>query len=197
MFERTEDFENFEKTLNRIVTLTKNVLNTFRGENNTYRQSSPLKAFQWMKEIAPFHFERKDLDLIDFEFDIPDGVEVLIPQPDLIQVLLNLHGNSVKNLISKQIVKPKIWVAVEEDADHHITFSIRDNGSGLTPETFEFITENPTRLPGQEGVGLKLTKDLVRRYGGSLMVDHRTSETEGTSVLLKLLKAPRYTAIEI
>lgn len=195
MFARSEDFDTFEKTLNRIVTLTKNVLNTFRGENNTYRQSTASKAFQLAKDVAPFHFERSALSKIDFSFDIPDGVEVLIPQPDLIQVLLNLQGNSIKNLIGMNIENPRIWVEVRNQSDKDITFSIRDNGTGLSAETFEFITESSTRLPGQEGVGLKLTKDLVRRYGGSLTVETGMADVGGTSVLLKLQKAPEYSPV--
>jgi signal transduction histidine kinase len=145
--------------------------------------------------VAPFHFERSALSKIDFSFDIPDGVEVLIPQPDLIQVLLNLQGNSIKNLIGMNIENPKIWVEVRNQSDKDITFSIRDNGTGLSAETFEFITESSTRLPGQEGVGLKLTKDLVRRYGGSLTVETGMADVGGTSVLLKLQKAPEYSPV--
>jgi K+-sensing histidine kinase KdpD len=74
------------------------------------------------------------------------------------------------------------------DSDH-VNLIVRDNGTGLSLQNFQFITEEADRLPGKEGIGLKLTKRLVELYGGSLSLIE-SDKKQGSVFMINLVMAP-------
>lgn len=88
------------------------------------------------------------------------------------QIFTNLIDNAVKYL--RRDVPGRIEITATETTSY-VTFAIRDNGRGIDARdrgrVFElFRRSGPQDRPG-EGIGLAHVRTLVRRLGGSVMLD--------------------------
>lgn len=92
----------------------------------------------------------------------------------LAQVLVNLIGNALDALHGRP--DPALWLTVEPVGDGRVRIVVEDNGIGLTPAVLEqlfkpFFTTKP---PGVGlGLGLSISRDLVREFQGELSAQHR------------------------
>lgn len=110
------------------------------------------------------------------------GVEVLRHGPEgepavagdpvrLEQVLVNLLQNALDAVADRPA--PRIDITVATD-DRHVIIEVADNGSGIAPEILEhlftpFVTSKPAGL----GLGLVISNDIVKDFGGTLAVANR------------------------
>jgi signal transduction histidine kinase/DNA-binding response OmpR family regulator len=119
--------------------------------------------------------EEKGIELlIDMSPRLP---QFLIGDPlRLRQVLVNLVGNAIKFTDHGEVV-----VSIEsleaEGGDDRLRFSVTDTGVGLTKEQrdrlfypFEQADASTTRRFGGTGLGLRISRQLVRLMGGDLTV---------------------------
>ena len=99
-------------------------------------------------------------------------IKVDVPKADLIHVLMNLYGNSLLNLLENSIPEPKIQVTMVELTEQQVTYSIADNGTGLSAKRFEELTAfsflPDAQNSSRDGLGLRLVRRLVERNRGSL-----------------------------
>ncbi|WP_062397749.1 sensor histidine kinase KdpD [Methanogenium cariaci] len=81
-------------------------------------------------------------------------------------VFTNLIRNSIKYGGSGV----HIWISSEE-ADHEVTITVEDDGPGLSDDKklqlFSLFQESTTERGGR-GLGLHITRLLIRRYGGKI-----------------------------
>lgn len=89
----------------------------------------------------------------------------------LVQILVNLLGNSVKFTPDKG----EVWLAVESDDDGAITIEVGDTGIGMSEDdigvAFERFGQVDSRVARQfegTGLGLPLSKHLVELHDGVL-----------------------------
>jgi two-component system, OmpR family, phosphate regulon sensor histidine kinase PhoR len=121
---------------------------------------------------------------VEVASDIGDAIGA----PDQIQqVLFNLLDNAAK------YAGGPITVRVE-DADGFVRLSVTDSGPGLTLAEQERIFEKfyragpqLTRPSGGTGLGLYISRELVRRMGGRLAV--RSQPAEGATFVVELPRA--------
>ena len=119
----------------------------------------------------------------DFELDINSDCdasvgEMKVVPEDMGRVFLNLVGNACSALDEKRRMveedddsyKPTLWLGTERTGAE-VVIRIRDNGTGIPADSMDKIF-NPfyTTKPSGTGVGLglSLSSDVVRRYGGSI-----------------------------
>ena len=119
----------------------------------------------------------------DFELDINSDCdasvgEMKVVPEDMGRVFLNLVGNACSALDEKRrmveeddgFYKPTLWLRTERTGEG-VVIRIRDNGTGIPVDSMDKIF-NPfyTTKPSGTGVGLglSLSSDVVRRYGGSI-----------------------------
>ena len=93
------------------------------------------------------------------------------------QVLVNLLSNAVK-FTNTGIVKLHANLKEIYDNSFTMVFEIKDSGIGMTPEQLENIFDpfaqaesGTTRKYGGAGLGLPITKNIIERMGGELLVE--------------------------
>jgi signal transduction histidine kinase len=102
------------------------------------------------------------------------------------QVLANLVENAVKYSLAGGRVRVSL-----DRSNGHVLFAVRDEGLGIPPreqdrifEKFYRLDPNLTRGVGGTGLGLYISRELVRRLGGRIWVASR--EGEGSTFFFEL-----------
>ncbi len=107
---------------------------------------------------------------IDISFSTEDRELVVnIDENQISQVLINLLKNSSEAL--HDTPEPKISMHGRKNSRGQIEISVADNGPGIPPELIDeifvpFFTTNETG----SGIGLSLSRQIMRLHNGSLKV---------------------------
>lgn len=97
---------------------------------------------------------------------VPAELRVRINEADLQHVLLNLLLNAI------QACGPGGHVTVQARGDDPVRILVTDDGEGIAPADRQRIFEPfYSRRNGGTGLGLFLSLDFVRRWGGDIVVD--------------------------
>ncbi|WP_235934283.1 sensor histidine kinase [Sunxiuqinia indica] len=102
---------------------------------------------------------------------IPNDRLLLLADEKLIsQVLINLVKNAVEALEGQE--KGVIELSGRENQNGEVEIWVRDNGPGISPELIDeiFVPFFTTRESGS-GIGLSLSRQIMRMHGGSLKVN--------------------------
>jgi signal transduction histidine kinase len=124
---------------------------------------------------------------VEIAFSCEPDLPLIVGDPDKVrQVLTNLVDNAVK-------YSPhggRVDVTVARRA-HSVRFSVADQGLGVAPseqrrifDKFYRVDPNLTRGVGGTGLGLYISRELVRRMNGTIWVESR--ETEGSRFSVEL-----------
>jgi PAS domain S-box-containing protein len=122
-----------------------------------------------------------------------EDVDVKCDETRLRQILINLIANAIKFTDTGSIT------VRTEDVDGMIAFTVEDTGIGIPqeaiPTIFERFTQvdiSSTRNKGGAGLGLSISKELIRLQGGTISA---TSEQgKGTKIRFTI---PRWEAVEV
>ena len=124
--------------------------------------------------------------------DVPENL--VADRTRLLQVLINLVGNAIK-FTEAGSVTLEVQTATLDDGQPGIRFAVVDTGIGIPPEArerifdaFEQADGSTTRRFGGTGLGLALSRNLVRRMGGELTVE--STQGEGSRFSFALPLAP-------
>jgi PAS domain S-box-containing protein len=103
--------------------------------------------------------------------------EVLGDHVQLVQVLQNLIGNSIKYRSSEP---PRVHVSAEW-LDGELVVAVRDNGIGIDPAYSEGVFKLFKRLHARQeysgnGVGLAICRKIVQRHGGRIWVESKLGQ---------------------
>lgn len=123
--------------------------------------------------VAPI---RKGVDFTyRFESNLPQKVKG--DPTHLKQVLLNLVGNAVK-FTNKGYIEVTISCRKKSDQNLHLEFSVADSGIGIAKNKLESIFDPFTqadasdkRKYGGSGLGLTISREILRAHGGDLSVE--------------------------
>jgi signal transduction histidine kinase/putative methionine-R-sulfoxide reductase with GAF domain len=116
---------------------------------------------------------------IHLSLEYEDRLPPVAADPDKArQVLTNLVDNAIKYSPDGGSVDVRV-----ESRDHVVRFSVRDEGLGIPRgeqrrvfDKFYRLDPNLTRGVGGTGLGLYISRELVRRMEGSIWVDSREGE---------------------
>lgn len=128
----------------------------------------------------------------DARIDVTDLPSLISDRMALEQVFTNLIDNAVKYLRSD--VPGRISVSALETPSY-VTFLVSDNGRGIADadrgRVFElFRRSGPQDKPG-DGIGLAHVRSLVRRMGGSIVLDSQLGEGTTFKITLPRILAPQ------
>ncbi|MCX5747185.1 MAG: ATP-binding protein [Proteobacteria bacterium] len=127
--------------------------------------------------------------------DVPDAL--LGDEVRLGQVLTNLIGNAVKFTPQGSV---RVQVEQASASPGHLLFRVVDNGIGVAPEHHEAIFQPFTQADGSTsrqfggtGLGLTISRDLVRQMGGDIAIE---SDAGRGSTFTFTIQLPVATAAE-
>jgi two-component system, NtrC family, C4-dicarboxylate transport sensor histidine kinase DctB len=115
----------------------------------------------------------------------PD-IAVMAGRIRLEQILVNLLQNALDAVQGR--ADPAGTIAVRAGAEGRVAVTVSDNGPGIAPEVREqlFMPFNTTKTTGL-GLGLVISGDLAREFGGVLALD--PGDGPGTAFTLRLPRA--------
>jgi len=127
--------------------------------------------------------DKKKISLVS---ELPEKVKVHADRQMINTVIRNLVNNAVKYSHPEGTIRVRI-----EERDHLVELTVRDEGTGISPENLEKIFRIDTKFktPGTEGekgtgLGLTLCKDFVEKNGGSIWCE--SEEGRGTVFFITL-----------
>ncbi|PCJ98763.1 MAG: histidine kinase [Flavobacteriaceae bacterium] len=99
----------------------------------------------------------------------PENLELFIDEKQIAQVLLNLSKNSLQSIGNREDAKIKLSAGIDNVGNKYVL--VWDNGPGIPEDLIDevFVPFFTTKNTGT-GVGLSLSKQIVRLHGGSLKV---------------------------
>lgn len=106
----------------------------------------------------------------------------------MLQLFQNLIGNAIK--FKKEDVAPIVSVQCEE-GENDFTFSVQDNGIGISEDGIKKVFEPFKRMEtgrrfAGTGLGLTICKSIVNKMGGKIWIE--SEEGVGTTFLFSLPK---------
>lgn len=145
-----------------------------------------FEALQRAVEAAQTYLPER----IELRLSEPDGAPPVAADPEkLRQVLGNLIDNAVKYSPGGGLVQISV-----EGRGRRVRFTVADEGIGIPPEESERIFEKFYRLDpdllqgvGGTGLGLYISRELVRRMGGVIWVESQLGE--GSTFYVELPRA--------
>lgn len=130
---------------------------------------SEVSVSTLFEQILELMGKNAALNGIEIESDVtPINLTIHADEKLIEQVLINLLKNAIEACHEKSIFKIKIN-SYEEMGDVKIVIS--DNGSGISSEVIDniFVPFFTTKKEGS-GIGLSLSKQILRKHGGNLEV---------------------------
>lgn len=128
----------------------------------------------------------KELE-IQFEHAVePPDLALYADREMIEQVLINLVKNAAEAAREEGEVPPRapsVRLRAFVDSRGHTTIEVTDNGPGIPQETLEkvFVPFFTTKKSGS-GIGLSLSREVMRRHGGTIAL---ASGPEGTTATLR------------
>ena len=135
--------------------------------------------------LAYHGLKPKDKDFnatMQTDFDESIGTVNIISQ-DIGRVLLNLYNNAFYSTAEKKKKQPEnyeptVSVSTKKIGDK-ISINVKDNGNGIPQKIVDKIFQPffTTKPAGQgTGLGLSLSYDIIKAYGGEIKVETRDGE---------------------
>ncbi|MEH6537602.1 MAG: ATP-binding protein [Psychroserpens sp.] len=114
---------------------------------------------------------------------IPANATIMADTKLIEQVLINLINNSIHALVGVENPMIKINCAIESDKT---VISIDDNGKGIEEKIKNqiFIPFYTTKKNGS-GIGLSLSKNIMKKHGGNLLVNSEVGVYSSFSLVFK------------
>ena len=136
------------------------------------------------------NFERTDVYSLDFTCDcnVEEGLEVWFDKEKMDSILKNLISNAMKYTPEYGMVR----VSVQENKDTW-KLEVKDTGIGISSKEhnklfkmhFRGVNAINSKITGS-GIGLMLTRKLIRLHGGEIEV--KSVEHQGTTIKVTFLK---------
>ncbi len=129
-----------------------------------------VPALALLEKIKLLLDEQKDLIKVEIEILVePKELELYLDEKLITQVLLNLGKNAQQSLEHQDKGNIRIVAGINKMSKKYI--QVQDNGPGISPELMDeiFVPFFTTKNTGT-GIGLSLTKQIMRLHGGSISV---------------------------
>ncbi|WP_460925334.1 sensor histidine kinase [Pontibacter brevis] len=148
----------------------------------------PVKVRELLQSVRLLLQPTMQTQHISLKLYLPDdNLTILADAEQLEQVLINLIKNGME--ACEAVEKPcvEVMAYIPELEKNKIRIDVTDNGEGIPAEVLDkmFIPFYTTKKQGS-GIGLSLSKQIIRQHGGSIRVN---TQPRGPTVFSLQLKA--------
>ncbi|ALI98889.1 sensor histidine kinase [Rufibacter tibetensis] len=182
-----EETEDMGMALQTIERRSHGLVRFVQDFRSLARVPVPKKQFfpvaQMLRELQTLFQEELTHEHVQLVVNCPSAdLQVLADRELLEQVLINLIRNAIHALADQPI--KNLQIDAFPDQDSRVVIQVSDNGSGIAEEALEqiflpFYTTKPTGT----GIGLSLSRQIMRLHKGSLTVSSELGE--GTTFTLR------------
>jgi signal transduction histidine kinase len=184
--EVTEDAREAVQTIERrskgLISFVDSYRSFTKIPSPTFKMLAVQELFDNVQRLLRVQIDEHALDLrIHVE---PEDLQVTA-DPDLIeQVLINLVLNAIHAV--EDASNPRIELCARIDRRSQPVVEIKDNGPGIPPDVQEriFVPFFTTKEDGS-GIGLSLSRQIMRLHGGTIAVQSSVDENSGTTFTLR------------
>lgn len=173
--------ENTNKGLNVINERSKGLIKFVE----TYRKLTkipkpvikPIEVKHWLEQLAVLVKSDPKHQHIEYKmYVMPPGLTIMGDETLLSQVLINLFKNAQHAVVNEN--DPRITLKVIQE-DTLVQITITDNGPGIPKDIIDqiFIPFFTTKELGS-GIGLSLSRQIMRLHGGSIKVFSSPGKTQ-------------------
>lgn len=120
--------------------------------------------------------EKKQIFKIDVNDEVP--LRIISDEQRLKQVIINLLSNAVKFTPENGSIELSVRKKAQTNTSYVISFTVRDTGIGISAHQqerlffpFEQVDVSYSRKFGGTGLGLTISKNIVEKMGGSILVE--------------------------
>ena len=129
-----------------------------------------VRAIELLEKVKLLVGQNQEFSNTSIELDLEiQGLELFIDEKQITQVLINLCKNALQSLSNRKNSYIKLMAGTNSEGQKYI--EVKDNGPGIPPELINeiFVPFFTTKNTGT-GVGLSLSKQILRMLGGNLKV---------------------------
>ena len=167
------DAETMRQGLETIHTTSDRLLRFVDSFRAVTRIPAPQKAPFYLSELVAESLSLIPHEGIEVEVSIePENTMLYADRALMSQVMVNLLKNASEALLAQDCDR-KITIRSTIDAEERIQIEITNNGSAIPAEVAENIfTPFFTTKTDGSGIGLAVSRQIVRLHGGSLRLKH-------------------------
>jgi signal transduction histidine kinase len=170
--------------IDRASAIVRSLVNLANRKTN---QPVVLELVAATKEVVEVSRTRLRDEGVVVEINSPDRCYARVNPTEWQQVLINLLNNAIDSLQVSSKTTKQIVITLRQEADF-IEMTIQDNGVGIPVGQEEKIFELlVTSKESGSGVGLWLTKDIIKRYQGEIFAKNIDDSGARFTVLLPTL----------
>jgi signal transduction histidine kinase len=166
--------------IKRLARLANSMLAVSRLESGRELEKSVFDVSEMVRRII-ISFEQKLTEKrIEVELDMPESQNIKVEHDSFFQAVYNLVENAVKFTN----VGGTITIYMAESAGK-LQFNIINTGSQIPPEKIKFIFDrffkgdtSRNRNNSGSGLGLYITKTIIKQHGGDIFVRSDETKTE-------------------
>ena len=167
-------------TIDKIATIVRGMKTLSRaGEKYELVATKLSKIIEEVSSVCMPNLKQLDVNLEVVDSNNCGEIELLLPEVQISQILINLINNS-KDAIG-HLNHKWIKIILNRQNEHFINISVVDSGNGIPREIQEKIF-NPfftTKEVGKgTGLGLSLSKSLAKDFGGDLILVNHSVNTQ-------------------
>ncbi|MFP4025816.1 MAG: sensor histidine kinase [Thiohalospira sp.] len=181
--EAIEEVHMAIKTINKRSNGLLHFVNTYRNLTKIPKPNFKIASVKELfDDIKPLMLDEIGSNPIDLEMTVePETLEFYADTKLIEQVLINLIKNAIHALENRE--NGKIIVRGFLNKRNRVTIQVIDNGQGILKEVLDkiFIPFFTTKPKGS-GIGLSLSKQIMRLHGGSIAANSKPDE--GTTFIL-------------
>jgi PAS domain S-box-containing protein len=178
---------------NRIGRIVHDLLTFARRDS---QESTQIAISEIVKTSISLFSRQLELDGIALQVDIADDLPPVLGSGSLLgQVFLNLVTNARHALKNKPVGHRMLRISGRGDekaGERIVRLEFYDNGVGIPPEHLEKIFDpffTTRRDSGGTGLGLSLSFSIIRRFGGTIMVESELGSHTVFRIDLPAMKA--------
>jgi PAS domain S-box-containing protein len=167
----------------RVATVVDNTLSLARVSPSTFRRVAPAELVAHVLQFVKASAREKTVRIE--VHDDPEVPPVLADAHQVHQVLLNVIQNALEASPAAGEVRIATGVTGEDGPPRGpwVSITVEDDGPGIPPEQQKRLFEQfYTTKTGGTGIGLALSRELMQRQNGDIVIDSRAGE--GTTVTL-------------